>query len=82
MPTPWDPFRAESVEVSAAPAPEPVEPEPVAPVVPSGSTREVLEWVGGDVERAAQALAVEEADDNPRNGLVKELKELLEVEED
>lgn len=46
-------------------------------VVPEGTTKEVLAWVGDDKDRAQAALAAEKASDEPRKGLTRELEELL-----
>ena len=45
--------------------------------VPQGTTKEVLEWVGDDKDRARAALAAEQASDEPRKGLSKDLEELI-----
>ena len=45
--------------------------------VPTGSIKEILEWVDGDKDKAQAALDVEQADDKPRRGLVSELNEIL-----
>lgn len=37
---------------------------------------DVLDWVGDDPERAAEALAAEQAKDKPRSTLVKQLEKL------
>lgn len=50
--------------------------KPVANPVPVGSIKEILEWVGDDKERAAQALAAEVEGDN-RKTLTKTLREIL-----
>jgi hypothetical protein len=57
--------------------------EPVAPAsvpsrgsgggVPEGTADKVLEWVGEDKERAAQALVAEQKRDKPRSTLVDQL---------
>ncbi len=77
-------------EWTAAPGTEPAQtpdapsaPAPVAEsvagsdVVPAGTAKEVLAWVGGDPDRAAQALAAEEASSQPRSVLVGDLKKLV-----
>lgn len=59
------------------PTPEPT-PEPEAELeVPQGTSKEVMEWVGDDKERAAAALAAEQASGEPRKGLTRDLEELL-----
>lgn len=40
------------------------------------SAADVLAWVGDDSERAAEALAAEQAKDKPRSTLVKQLEKL------
>jgi hypothetical protein len=46
--------------------------------VPAGSAAEVLEWVGEDRERAAAALAAEQARSSPRKTVLARLDELAE----
>ena len=50
--------------------------EKSSPEVPSGSIKEVLDWVDGDKEKAKVALDAEK-DGAGRKTLVKELEELL-----
>ena len=78
----YDPFRADhfpkvnegtyiavpEVAIAAAPA---------ADEVPSGSTKEVLTWVGTDAGKAKRALDVELKKNPPKKGLVAELNKLL-----
>jgi hypothetical protein len=45
--------------------------------VADGTEKEVLGWVGEDSDRAAAALAAEQAKDQPRKGLVGKLEQLL-----
>lgn len=71
--------RIEAIAEAPAPAVEPV-PEPgVDPdAVPAGTVVEVLAWVGGDLERAARALEVEQAEGGPgRKGVMEPLGEML-----
>lgn len=75
-----DPFVARE---STRKAPQPPEPEPFEQInedVPTGTTKELLDWVGDDKDRAQRALDVELENDKPRNGLVKSLKEIAEAE--
>lgn len=62
-------------------APEAIEEENAAEGatqgVPEGSAAEVLEWVGGDKDRAKEALEVEDKGQQ-RIGLTRKLKELAE----
>lgn len=59
--------------------PETEEPEPADEPLPAdGTATDVLSWVGDDPERAAEALAVEQAKDKPRSTLVKQLEKLAE----
>lgn len=44
--------------------------------VPTGSADKVLAWVGDDTDRAAKALAAEQAAKRPRKGLVDALTAL------
>lgn len=75
-----DPYRAHSARPgngNKTPLPEPVkEPEVV---VPTGSTKEIMDWVDGDAERAKLALDVENASDDPRGSLVSKLKKVIEA---
>lgn len=65
----------EVVKTEVAPVVETVAvTEPVS--VPEGKVAEILEWVGGDVERAVQALSAEEAGAR-RTTLVKALEEII-----
>lgn len=54
----------------------PDHPGPSAELDITASASKVLDWVGEDRERAAQALAAEEAAEKPRSTLVKQLKKL------
>lgn len=53
-------------------------PEQVLEPVPSGTSGEVLAWVGGDQDRARQALDTEQQRDKPRSSLVAKLEKLAE----
>lgn len=44
--------------------------------VPQGTSKEVIDWVGDDKNRAEVALAEEKASGQPRKGLVRDLEEL------
>jgi N-methylhydantoinase B/oxoprolinase/acetone carboxylase alpha subunit len=59
----------------------PVDDDPTEPAaadgVPDGSAAQVLEWTGADPDRAAAALAAEQAREKPRVGLVAELSKLV-----
>jgi hypothetical protein len=50
---------------------------PAELVVPEGPTQTVLDWVDNDPERAAAALADEQAKANPRSGLITALEKLV-----
>ena len=43
--------------------------------VPKGTIRELMKWVGDDVERAHQAYEAESLDEHPRKGLFRQLEE-------
>ena len=45
--------------------------------VPSGTTAEILKWVGEDKQRAQAALDKEKQADRPRAGLTGELEQIL-----
>lgn len=73
-------LEADSEPKQAPPAPD------AEPDTPIGSPEElnvegtaayVLAWVGDDPERAADALAAEQARDKPRSTLVKQLQKLV-----
>jgi hypothetical protein len=85
MPTDYDPFRGyfeNGQKPEAAKAPDAGEPEkpqePQQEEVKSGTSREVLGWVGDDKDRARRALEKEQASDKPRSTLIRELNEVLE----
>lgn len=70
---------------STPPEPEPqmaAEPEPEASPgdVPEGTTAEILDWVGDDLDRAQRALDTEQANERPRVGLTSELNKILSSE--
>jgi hypothetical protein len=46
-----------------------------------GTAQAVLAWVGEDPDRAAEALAAEQAKDKPRSTLVKQLEKLADSDE-
>ena len=50
--------------------------EPPAELDIDAKADDVLAWVGDDPERAAEALAAEQAKDKPRSTLVKQLEKL------
>lgn len=76
-----DPYMAPEVEVarfdvaSVSVEPEVVETPVVQEAVPEGSIKDVLAWVGDDVDKAKRALAAETEGEN-RKTLVTKLKEL------
>lgn len=77
-----DPFRPSSARDEDGAQPRTVaEPDPVAEV-PDGTTKEVLEWVGDDKDRASLALQKEQDHDDPRKGVVEKLTKLLEKDDD
>jgi len=45
--------------------------------VPEGTVQVVLDWVAGDKDKAAQALKVEQAADQPRSTLIAALQQTL-----
>ncbi|SCL15073.1 hypothetical protein [Micromonospora inyonensis] len=67
---------AAGTPVTPTPTPPPAGPDS-AGAVPDGSAAEVMTWVGVDVDRAIVALAVEEARDKPRSGLVGDLQKVV-----
>lgn len=77
-----DPYMSVEVASFAVPAPA-VEPEAVeAPVteemiVPEGSVKKVLDWVGDDATRAQKALDAENSSDDKRTSLVSKLEAIL-----
>ena len=48
-----------------------------ANALPDGTSKEVLDWVGDDTDRASAALEREQADPQPRKTLVAALKKLV-----
>lgn len=46
----------------------------------SGSVKDVISWVDGDRDRAADALAAEQARPAPRSSLVAQLGQIIEVD--
>lgn len=64
------------VEASTPIVAENADPE----AVPAGTVKEILTWVGEDLERAQKALDVETENDKPRKGLVDALVELIDAE--
>lgn len=71
-----DPFRAGRVDSEEAVA-DSTPKEPEKPTAPTGTSREILAWVGDDKERAQLALDAELAADRPRKGLVDDLEKLV-----
>lgn len=59
-----------------------VEPNAGPEDVPTGTTPEVLTWVGEDPVRAQKALDVEVENSKPRKGLVEQLTEIIDAEAD
>lgn len=52
----------------------------IAPVVPEGTSEEVLAWVNNSADRATMALEAEEADSEPRSDLVSRLEAIINAE--
>ncbi|MEU4594455.1 hypothetical protein [Micromonospora aurantiaca (nom. illeg.)] len=59
----------------------PRQPDTTPTGVPDGNASDVMLWVGGDVERARTAAAVEQARERPRTGLMAELDKLIKAAE-
>ncbi|MEU6376810.1 hypothetical protein [Streptomyces sp. NPDC046909] len=59
----------------------PGHPEPSLPPAPShdAPVKELLEWVGEDPARARELLGIEEAKDQPRSTLVKQLQKIADA---
>lgn len=55
----------------------PPPPPPATTGVPSGSSREIMEWVGKDKTKANAALQQEKTSGQPRKGLLSDLQEML-----
>jgi hypothetical protein len=80
-----DPYMAPEVEEAAfeLPVVEVEKPEVVeAPVteeivVPEGSVKKVLDWVGDDATRAQKALDAENDNADPRTSLITKLESIL-----
>jgi hypothetical protein len=50
------------------------------PVMPEGTSEEILVWVNNDANRATIALEAEEADPEPRSELVSQLEAIINAE--
>ena len=77
----------EVLEADPEPAPLPEKP-PADPVQPEGdeppvdgTIDDLMAWVDGDPDRAAQALEAEQAKDKPRSTVVKRLSAMVGDEE-
>lgn len=55
----------------------PVAAPAVSAALPTGTSADVLAWVGEDKDRAQEALDHEQQSHKPRKGLVEELKEIV-----
>ncbi len=62
---------------AGAPAKKKVTEEEKANELPKGTSKEILEWVGEDKERAERAMREEVASDKPRNNLIDPLEEII-----
>lgn len=72
-----DPYAApENAEPNVSYSQTDSTPSDPAASVPSGSVKEVIEWIGEDHERAQLALSAEDAE-KPRKGVVNYVNELL-----
>ncbi|NXY93507.1 hypothetical protein HYE82_03600 [Streptomyces sp. BR123] len=81
-----EPLDADAAAYDHQPEPSPKEPESEgaeqasgeadAEVDIDGTAADILAWVDGDEERAAEALALELAKDKPRSTLAKQLEKL------
>ena len=74
---PFSPKASVPMQVGAETEPDVAKPVAHESGVPKGTTKEILEWVGDDKDRAQQALDAEEADDSPRKTLVHDLNKKL-----
>lgn len=63
--------------VSVLTQPEPAAAAEAAVEVPKGTTKELLEWVGEDLERAQLIIDAELEVEQPRKGLLYELQALI-----
>lgn len=52
----------------------------IDPVVPEGTSEEILTWVNNDANRATIALEAEEADPEPRAELISQLEAIINAE--
>lgn len=73
---PVEPLDDEARAVLASTSGELAPKEPPAELDIDAKADDVLAWVGEDPERAAEALAAEQAKDKPRSTLVKQLEKL------
>ncbi|MGI5408727.1 hypothetical protein ACQEV9_18275 [Streptomyces chartreusis] len=60
------------------PEPDP-DPDPPQELSPDAPVKEVLAWVGDDPDRASEALELEQAKDQPRSTLVKQLEKIADL---
>jgi len=65
------------VEATEAPEESPKAAEQPVEDVPAGSIKDVLAWVGTDVERAHKALDAEKASDESRSSLITKLEAIV-----
>ena len=49
----------------------------IDPVLPEGTSEEIIDWVNNDADRATIALEAEEADPEPRSELVSQLEAII-----
>lgn len=75
-----DPEPEEPAKVSEEPVGDPAETDGDEPPV-DGTIDALMAWVNDDPERAAAALAAEQAKDKPRSTVVKRLAALADTEE-
>ncbi|MGW0626429.1 hypothetical protein [Streptomyces sp. NPDC002758] len=73
-----DDARKHAADVAALKAQPLPDPDPASPeeLDINANAADVLAWAGEDPERAAEALAAEQAKDKPRSTLVKQLEKL------
>lgn len=73
--------RAPVIPAQPEPGPSATSPGPEAGAdgdqVPDGGAETVLQWVGGNADRASQALEAERSKPAPRKGLVEKLEKLV-----
>ena len=70
-------FKSGGEDVAKMATPKDEAPKPESNEVPVGTSAEIQDWVGDDLDRAQRALDKENENAQPRKGLVKHLETML-----